>query len=290
MLREGPGGLKFIDIVNEQATATVCTQGAQLIHWQPRRETQPVTFIAAAVQYTAGKPLRGGIPVCWPWFGPHASDRSMSNHGFARNFVWQADVPVQVEGGATRLVLTLSDSEATRALWPHAFRLECRISAGDVLQVELATTNTGHEEFSYTEALHTYFRIGDIGEISVAGLDGTQYADSADGGARRRQSGPVRFTGEVDRVFLDTEAACTILDPRLGRRIDIEKSGSRSTVVWNPWTDKAGRFADLGSSVQAEGSWRQMVCIETANALDNLLDLAPGQTHCMTVRYQSQPL
>lgn len=288
MMREGPNGLQFIDLANAQATATVCTQGAQLTHWQPRSLKYPVTFLSAAAQYNAGKPIRGGIPVCWPWFGPHATDPSQANHGFARNLVWRAGEPEQTDSGATRLALVLIDDEKSRAIWPHPFRLEYRMTVGDVLEAELVTTNTGTMPFVITEALHTYFRIGDIGAVEVLGLDGTQYADSADGSKRKVQTGAVHFNGEVDRVFLNTETSCTIVDSILRRRIEISKSGSRSTVVWNPWSQKAGRFADLGSAVSAEGSWRQMVCIESANALDNALTLAPGQSHGLAVRYGVQ--
>jgi D-hexose-6-phosphate mutarotase len=290
MMREGPNGLQFIEVANAQATATICTQGAQLTHWQPRAELYPVTFIAAAAQYNAGKPVRAGIPICWPWFGPHATDKSQENHGFARNLVWTLAGPAQSAGGATQLALSLSDSERSRAIWPHPFRLECRMSIGEVLEVELLTRNTGPAPFVITEALHTYFRIGDIGSVEVQGLDGTEYVDSADGGTRRRQAGAVRFSGEVDRVFLNTETSCSIVDALLARRIEIAKSGSRSTVVWNPWSQKAGRFADLGPAESGQGSWRQMVCIESANALDNELTLAPGQDHRIAVQYRVRRL
>ncbi|MFI4888944.1 MAG: D-hexose-6-phosphate mutarotase [Steroidobacterales bacterium] len=288
--RAGPNGLQFVDLANAQAAASICTQGAQLTHWQPRSQKHRVTFTAAAVQYNPGKSFRTGIPICWPWFGPHPTDKSKPNHGFARNLVWEAGDAEQIAGGATRLVLVLTDSEQTRALWPHPYRLECRITVGEALEVELATTNTGSTPFVITEALHTYFAIGDIGAIQVLGLDGAQYVDSADGGRRKRQAGAVTFSGEVDRVFLDTESVCTIVDPLMERRVEIAKTGSRSTVVWNPWQQKAGGFADLGAATSEHGSWRQMVCVESANALDNQLSVAPGQSHSIAVRYRALPL
>jgi D-hexose-6-phosphate mutarotase len=288
MMREGPDGLQFIDVANAQATATVCTQGAQLTHWQPRSLKCPVTFMSAAAQYNAGKPIRAGIPICWPWFGPHATDSSQASHGFARNLVWRAGEAEQMDSGATRLALLLTENERSRAIWPHPFRLDCRMTIGNVLDVELVTTNIGTMPFVITEALHAYFRIGDIGAVEVLGLDGTEYADSADGNKRKVQTGAVLFNGEVDRVFLNTETSCSIIDSILKRRIDIFKSGSRSTVVWNPWSQKAARLADLGSALSDEGSWRQMVCIEGANALDNALTLAPGQSHSIAVQYRVQ--
>jgi len=287
--REGAGGLLFAQIENDLAKATVCLQGAQLTYWQPRSQAEPVTFMSATVQYTEGKSIRAGIPICWPWFGPHATDKARASHGFARNVLWEARAPVRLENGATQLSLLLSDSEKSLALWPHRFRLEYRITVGDALDLELTTTNTGSEAFSLSEALHTYFQVGDISTVRVFGLDGTEFIDVADGGRRKRQEGPVTFAAEVDRVYVNSEATCTIDDPLLKRRILISKRGSHSTVVWNPWEKKAGGLADLGTAPATRGGWRQFVCVESANARDNTLMLAAAQSHCLAVQYRAEP-
>ena len=286
--RKGPGGLLFAQIENDLAKATVCLQGAQLTHWQPRSQAEPVTFMSATVQYTEGKSIRAGVPICWPWFGPHATDKARASHGFARNVLWEARAPVLLENGATQLSLLLCDSEKSLALWPHRFGLEYRVTVGDVLDIELTTTNTGSEAFPLSEALHTYFQIGDIGSVQVLGLEGTEFIDAVDGGRRKRQEGPVTFAAEVDRVYVNTEATCTIVDPLLKRRIHISKRGSHSTVVWNPWEKKAAGFADLGAVPATRGGWRQLVCVESANARDNTLTLAAGQSHCLAVQYRAE--
>lgn len=288
--RKGPGGLLFAQIENGLATATVCLQGAQLTHWQPRSQAEPVTFMSATAQYTEGKSIRGGVPICWPWFGAHATDKARASHGFARNVLWEARTPVRLENGATQLSLLLSDSEESRALWPHRFGLEYRATVGDVLDIELTTTNTGGEAFPLSEALHTYFQVGDIGSVQVLGLDGTEFIDTADGGQRKRQKGPVTFAAEVDRVYANTEATCMIIDPLLKRRIHISKRGSQSTVVWNPWEKKAAGLADLGAAPATRGGWRQFVCVESANARDNTLTLAAGQSHCLAIQYRAEPI
>jgi glucose-6-phosphate 1-epimerase len=288
--RKGPGGLPFAQIENDLATATVCLQGAQLTHWQPRSQTEPVTFMSAMAQYTEGKPIRAGIPICWPWFGPYATDRSLPQHGFARNLLWEARAPDSLGNGATQLSLLLVDSAKTRELWPHRFNLEYRVTVGNVLDIELTTTNTDGEAFVLSEALHAYLQVGDISAVQVLGLDGTEYVDKVDGEQRKRQEGPVTFAAEVDRVYVDTEARCTIADPLLKRRIHISKRGSRSTVVWNPWEKKAAALADLGAAPATRGGWRQFVCVESANAGDNTLTLAPGQTHSLGVRYHAEPI
>lgn len=288
--RKGPGGLLFAQIENDLATATICLQGAQLTHWQPRSQSEPVTFLSGAAQYTEGKSLRGGVPVCWPWFGPHPTDKARASHGFARNVLWEARAPTRLDNGATQLALRLSDSEKTLALWPHRFVLDYRVTVGDALDLELTTTNTGSAALPLSEALHTYFQVGDIGAVQVLGLDGAEFLDTADAGQRKQQHGAVAFSAEVDRVYVNTEAACTIVDPGLKRRIHISKRGSHSTVVWNPWEKKAGGLADLGAAPATRGGWRQFVCVESANARDNALTLAPGQSHCLAVRYHAEPI
>jgi glucose-6-phosphate 1-epimerase len=288
--RKGPGGLLFMQIENDLATATVCLQGAQLTHWQPRSQTGPVFFMSARAQYVEGKPLRGGVPICWPWFGPHPTDNARPSHGFARNVLWEAGAPVQLANGATQLALLLSESEKTLALWPHRFLLEYRVTVGDVLEIELSTTNTGSESFALSEALHGYFQIGDIGSVQVLGLDGTEFIDTANASQRKRQQGAVTFAEEVDRVFVNTAAMCAIVDPLLKRRIHISKRESHSTVVWNPGEVKAAGLADLGAGAATSGGWRQFVCVESANACDNTLTLAPGQSHRLTVRYHAEPI
>jgi D-hexose-6-phosphate mutarotase len=290
--RSGPGGLAFIDLENAFGRAEVCTQGAQLVAWQPRGAAHPVTFASAAMQYRAGRSLRGGIPICWPWFGPHPADSAQPAHGFVRNLTWDAAAPRQLPGGETQLALQLRDSATTRAVWPHEFLLECRITVGAELGVELLTTNAGSAPFIVTEALHTYFFVADVAAIEVTGLDGAQYADKADGGVRKRQSGAVAFHGEVDRAYVGTTAACTITDPLLGRRILIAKEGSRSTIVWNPGPQKAAQLADLGAAddPQRRGGWRQLVCVESGNALDDAVTVAPGATHRLAVRYRAEAL
>ena len=288
--RKGPGDLIFAQIENDLATATICLQGAQLTRWQPRSQTEPVTFLSATAQYTEGKPIRGGIPICWPWFGPHATDRSLPQHGFARNLLWEARAPVRLENGATQLSLQLFDNAKTRELWPHRFSLEYRVTVGDVLDIELTTTNIEGEAFVLSEALHAYLQVGDIGAVEVLGLDGTEYIDKVDGEQRKRQAGPVTFASEIDRVYVDTEAQCTIVDRLLKRRIPISNRGSRSTIVWNPWEKKAAALADLGAAPATRGGWRQFVCVESANAGDNSLTLAPGQSHSLAVRYRAEPI
>ncbi|MHB1236390.1 MAG: D-hexose-6-phosphate mutarotase [Gallionella sp.] len=279
-------GLIVAEISNGQASASLCLQGAHLMTWKPNSQAVPVIWLSRDAKLATGKSIRGGVPVCWPWFGAHASESSFPGHGYARTVPWQVVESGTEPDGATRLTLRLVQSEKTRSQWPHACMLDLTVTVGETLRMELVTENTGATDFVIGEALHTYFRVGDIGGVRVKGLEGCDYWDKAGGSALRKQSGAISFSGETDRVYINTPAGCVIEDDKLGRRIHVAKSGSLSTVVWTPWTEKAAKMGDLG---QPEG-WREMVCVESGNAIDNVVNVAAGTRHTLIVEYQVERL
>ena len=282
--RVGPGGLPYADLANTGGTASICLQGAHLTASQPRAQRAPVVWLSEAARFAPGKSIRGGVPVCWPWFGAHAGDPAYPTHGFARTVPWEV-VDSGSADGATTITLRLEFSDATRAQWPHDTPLELHISMADVLDLELTTLNAGEAPVMLGEALHSYIHIGDIAEVELRGLDGCAYLDKTEAFARGQQSGPLRFAAEIDRVYVNTLAECVIDDARLGRRIHIAKQGSASTVVWTPWGQKAAAMGDY----TADG-WRSMLCVESANAADNVLTLQPGEAHVLAVRYSAETL
>ena len=283
-VKAGPEGLAMVEVANAQAGATIALQGAQVLGWVPLGQ-QPVIWLSGAARYASGKSIRGGIPLCWPWFGPHPSEADFPAHGFARTSLWEIVDTRALADGATRIGLRLTHTDASRALWPHAAELECHISVGATLEIDLLTRNTGSAPIKIGQALHTYFAVSDVRQIRIEGLEGCHYLDKVDGGRRKQQLGPVTFVAETDRIYLDTAADCLIDDPGLARRIRIHKRGSRSTVVWNPWIEKAARLGDLG----ADG-YLHMVCVESANAADDLVTIPPGAEHSLAVRYTLEPL
>ncbi len=285
--RRGPGGLAFADIRNRHARATVCLQGGQLLDWQPYAQSTPALWLSQAARYAPGQSIRGGIPVCWPWFGPSAAAGGPA-HGFARNRAWAVVGAGHGRAGQTCLRLQLRDCAQTRQRWPHAFVLTLEMRVGACLFLTLETHNASADAVVVSEALHSYFRVGDIAAARVLGLDGAHYADTAAGGRRHRQSGAVAFAQEVDRLY-DSTAGCRIDDPVLRRSLLVRKRGSGATVVWNPWADKAARLGDLGAGAGADDGWRQMVCVESANAGATALLLAPGARHRLQVRYGIVP-
>jgi len=282
--RTDASGLVVAAIENSSATASLCLQGAHLMTWQPKSQAVPVVWLSRDAKVAAGKSIRGGAPVCWPWFGAHATESSFPGHGFARTVPWRVLETGIEPDGATRLTLRLENSEKTLAQWPHPCQLDLTIRVGETLRMEMVTENTGSEAFVIGEALHTYFQISDIGSIRVSGLEGTEYWDKVGGSNLRRQDGAITFATETDRVYINTPAECVIEDAGLKRRIRIAKSGSQSTVVWTPWVEKANKMGDMG---QPDG-WREMVCVESANALENLVTVAPGTRHSLVVEYRAE--
>ncbi len=276
-------GFPVLELDNGQARATIALQGAQVMTWTPRGQ-QPVIWLSRAAKFAPGKSIRGGVPICWPWFGAHATEPSFPAHGFARTVPWEP-LDAQTRGGETRLRFRIAPGTVPPAQWPNGAEATIEITVGAALGVSLATRNNGAQPLALSEALHTYLEVGDVRSVAVHGLDGLSYLDKVEGLARKRQVGAVTVSGEVDRIYLDSVADCIIDDPISNRRIRIAKSGSRSTVVWNPWIEKAAKMGDLG-----EDGYLHMICVESGNAAENAMQIAPGAEHRMSVRYTVEPL
>ncbi len=278
----GPSGLTQAVLRADGAEARVLLQGAQVVHYQPAG-FGPVIWVSEGATYLTGKSVRGGVPVCWPWFGATTDGRPA--HGFARNLDWQVESSAIKDGEAV-LVLALSPSEATRKLWPHDFRLVLEVRLGDTLRMTLDTEHLGTEPCEITQGLHTYLRVGDIREAAILGLAGTPFLDKTRGMQRDVQHEQVlRLSGETDRVYLDTLAEVIVEDPVLQRRLHVRKEGSSSTVIWNPWEEKAGAFPDMRAD-----EYRQMLCVETVNAAEDRVLLAPGGSHRLVSEIFATPL
>ena len=274
-IHDAAPGLPIIEITTPDATARIAVQGGQVLEWQPRGH-RPVLWVSKAAVYQSGKGVRGGVPVCWPWFGPGAA--GMPAHGFVRTRMWEIRETREDLANSVLVRMGIKNDESSRAMWNHAFDLELNVTVGAALKIELTTRNTGTEAFTLSDALHTYFRVGDIHQTQVTGLENTNYQDKVREFARTLQSGPILFSGETDRIYLDTTADCLIHDLGLGRVIRVAKSGSTSTVVWNPWIEKEKSFSDM-----ATGEYQDMVCVETTNAGEDEITVSPGKKHTLVV-------
>lgn len=265
---------RIFHVEHPKARARVAEHGAHLMEWTPTG-CSPVFYLSPQAVFLEGKAIRGGMPICWPWFGPHETDSKLPAHGFVRNRFWQLTEATESNAGVT-LELSLADNARTRALWPHAFSLRLQLFIGASLQARLLTTNNSEENFTITAALHSYLAVGDIGKVSVEGLDGAEYRDHCCQRLVHRQSGNISFTGEIDRDY-ESSAEVRVHDATNDRYLIVNSAGSRCTVVWNPWIEKARSLSDL-----PDEDYLRFVCIETANAWRDVIEISPGQCHELT--------
>jgi glucose-6-phosphate 1-epimerase len=271
--KEGPGGLIVAEVNNEGASAELFLHGAQITSFIPNGQEE-VLYLSPRSIFEPGIAIRGGIPVSWPWFADHPSDKSKPAHGFARTSLWHLKETKKLSDSETEIRLGLTNSNETRKLFGHRFYLEIIFTVGSQLNIEIRTINIGSSEFTISSAFHSYYKIHNVSNITVHGLEDTIYIDKVDNFTTKRQDGPATITAETDRIYLNTKEDCVIEDPDLNRSVLIKKSGSNSTVVWNPWEEKAHAMKDLGDK-----DYMKFVCVETANAGDDIIKLSPGEEH-----------
>jgi glucose-6-phosphate 1-epimerase len=277
-LDEGRGGLSRLTVATDLCTAELYLHGAHLCRWQPRGQAQPVLWMSEASRFETGAPIRGGVPICFPWFGPKAGDPSAPAHGVARIRAWSLDRADVGPDGAAVIGLSLASNASARAPDAPAFALAFEVRLGDALSMALTVMNTAQAPLPFEEALHSYFAVGDVRRVGVSGLAGATFIDKTDAMTRKTQdSAAITIGAETDRLYLDTLATVTLTDPGFGRRITVAKTGSLASVVWNPWIAKSRAMPDFG-----DDEWPGMICIETANAADHAITLPPGATHTMT--------
>jgi D-hexose-6-phosphate mutarotase len=281
----GKGGFTNAVLKNGASECVVSLYGGHVMSYKPDGKND-LLWMSKSSYFENGKPIRGGIPVCWPWFGGQPSVPEMPSHGFARISQW--NVKSVSEGESfTELILSLTDKDVSDKRFSILpFEIELSVKCGEKLEVELSTLNSGKLDFKLTEALHSYFSVSDIKKVSISGLDKANYIETA-GGIRenRTQVGDILFSYEVDRLYSGSVGDCVISDPRLGRKIRISKEGSRTTVVWNPWIAKSAKMPDYG-----DNEYPEMVCVETANAATDSVTVAPGKTHRIKTIISSESL
>jgi D-hexose-6-phosphate mutarotase len=279
-----PSGLIAAEITTELCRGRVFLQGGHVTDYQPSGHS-PLLWISSASLYRPGKAIRGGIPVCWPWFGDHPGDPAKPAHGFARTALWRLLAVHDEADGAIVLTLGLDDSPQTLALWPHPFGLRLIITFGSTLHLSLSMENRDVAPVSISCALHTYFRVADWRTCRLHGLEDAHYLDKTAAFAEKLQTGPVVFNGETDRIYLIPDGACRLESPEAGRDIVLRQQGSTATVVWNPGPVKANAMADMLGE-----EYRQMLCVESAIAPQAPVVLAPGATHALEAEIAAHPL
>ena len=274
---EGVGNMAIAMIGNDLASAQISIYGAHVMSYEPTGQDD-FLMMSELSSYEKGQPMRGGIPLCFPWFGAHPSNLAKPPHGFARVSDWTVKSTSQLANGATQLVVTLNDTDVTREEWPFAFACELSITVGKSLDLSWTISNTGSEEFEIATAFHTYFSTNDVTKLSIKGLEGVTYLDAMQQLAPVQETAsPLVIDREVNRCYMNTQSVCQIEDASMDRTILVSKSGSQSTVVWNPWADTAKKIGDL-----VDDEYTQFVCLETANVHQNKLKISSGASHTMT--------
>ena len=283
---EGEGGLPFIQISNQKASALLSVYAGQVLSFKPLGEKEDFFFISENAYFKEGKAIKGGIPICWPWFGaPPASlsNQNAPSHGFARDNFWSVESIESLSNGDTQVKLIFVDSDKTTSLWAHHFYLSLSITIGDSLGLELLTKNTGQHAFNMTEALHTYFNVGDATQVEVLGLEKTEYLDKADGFVKVCQIGAIKISEETDHIHVDVKHDITINDPVFNRKINIMSSGNKNVVVWNPWDKGSEKIVDLDSD-----DYKHFICVEIANTASNTVKLLPNEEYKLLTNYSIQ--
>lgn len=278
LFKEGTGRLPIAEITNHHASASISLYGAHILSYRPQRQPD-VLWVSNKSFFEAGKPIRGGIPLCFPWFGPHAADPKKPMHGFARLSMWHVLKTESLQDDSTKIVLGLQDSDATRAILPIHFSAEATFIIGKQLEVSLSVTNTDTSAIQISDALHTYFHIGSIDAITIDGLHHASFYDGPGGTAlQQQQEARLAITKEENRRYINTTSDCLIHDQQLHRIIRAAKRGSHVTVVWNPWSEMSKTMADMGAD-----EYKTFVCVEAVNAYNDIITLEPHANHTIAV-------
>lgn len=290
---EKHGELNCWRITSNCAELLIAQQGAQVLSYQ-RLGEPPLLWLSEQAIFKQGKSVRAGVPVCWPWFGnlkrnPAAvqamyRDEDGPAHGLVRGRDWQL-LGIDSSGDNVRVEFTLPESQGDLPGWPHNVELKLSIVMGEQLGITLSSFNLDNVPVTISQALHSYFAVSDVRDVQVEGVDGLGYIETLADWEQRTQLGDLEFAGETDRIYLQAPAQLSIVDQGWNRRIRLSSSGSRSAVIWNPWTDRAAELPDM-----ADDGWQRMLCIETANVWDDVVTLAPGATHSLSVSIASERL
>lgn len=278
--------LMMIQVDNAFATAKITTHGGSVLSYIPKTNNgsgADILWVSDIAVYDGKKPVRGGIPVCWPWFGAHPTEKTAPAHGFVRSAVWHLDHVADLPNGATEVVLTFESSEKTLAIWPYAFHLSLKIEIGEKLVMSMTTRNLSEFDMEITEALHTYFTVADARDLVVGGLEGSVHLDKLSNAPAEKQVAKVVLRPPMDSVYLNHTATAVMEDVGNQRQILVEKSHASSCVVWNPGPETVKGFADI-----RDEDWPIFACVEAGNVLDNAIQVPAGEQHTFVMMLSSR--
>lgn len=271
-MKNTKGSLEYLHISNTASEAKISLQGAHVFHFQARGK-KPLLWLSDTATFEERKAIRGGIPICWPWFGPNNTDSTLPNHGFARTSLWEHVSTDEISEAETKVILKLQSSPESLALWAFDFELILEVIISARLSVSLITKNLDTKAFTITDALHTYLAIDDINTVYIDGLDKKSYYDKTDNSFDNVQEGRLYFTQETDRIYQGINSIVSIHEKEAC--IKVKTEGSQTVVIWNPGEALAQKMPDLND-------YTKMICVESANALDDAPLIQPGGIHRLT--------
>ncbi len=273
-------GLTRVQVQVAGASATIYLHGAHVTHWQPAGQ-EPVIFLSEKSDFADGTAIRGGVPICFPWFGPRSDGQAGPSHGFARIQEWEmvfAALVPGANGDQIYMTFSLFPNDLSRSFGFENLRAAYEVIVGKTLTMRLTAVNAGAEPVKIEEALHTYFAVKDVRTTAITGLESALFRDKTDGMKEKTTpAGPLVLIGETDRVFAANTATVQIHDEGNSRVITVEKTNSATTVVWNPWSELAVKLTDM-----ADDAWPGFVCVEAANTATDAITLMPGESHQMS--------
>ena len=277
-IEEGKGGFPVVLISNDYAEGEMYLYGAHVSRFDPKGE-KPLLWMSPASPFSLGKPIRGGIPLCFPWFGAHRISKDFPLHGFARVRPFELSYTARLSDGRTRIAMVQRADDASRLFWPYDYKLEVTATFAKALEVSMTVTNTSREPFSYEDCAHTYFAVADAPAVKVVGLEGVGYRDRLDGDKLGVQRGDLTVGGGITKIYTSSPGKVKIDDPAGGRVIIAEQEGMMNTVVWNPGKETAAVNPEIA------GLEKEFLCVEAANCVNSPVVLLPGCSHTSTVRY-----
>jgi len=266
-----PSGLILGRVKTPVCYAEFLLYGAHVLSYRPVGQPSSILFLSDQVIFERGKPIRGGIPICFPWFGSHEKDPSLPAHGWARTQEWEVIETAQADN---RVIVRLLLSQ-------DGFEVTCELSFGTELSLDLDVLNSSSGAQSFEVALHTYFQISSIDDVEILGLEGIPFFDQLKNRTEHGSADVIRFTEETDRIYQGCAERITLSERNRELKIVTVPRGAKSTIVWNPWVDKSKRMVDFG-----DDEYTRMCCIETANVRANRIELESGQSHTtgLTIR------
>jgi glucose-6-phosphate 1-epimerase len=277
-IEEGEGGLPLLHVRNSHAECSIYVHGAHVVSFRPRGGAD-LLWLSPHGLFREGSPIRGGIPICFPWFGARKGRNDLPLHGLVRTEPWNIESAEILADGRTRIAFSVENGEPPPEAWPHRFRLELSVTVGEVLEMALSVQNPENLPILCEDGFHTYFRVEDPGQCEVTELDGIEYMDRTKGDSRAVQEGPARFEGEMVHAFMHVPPVLELVDG--DRRIRIEQEGMYSAVLWNPG-ERAG-----AANPEIRDAWKQFVCVESTNCLDCRLEIPAQGYHRSLLRLSS---